>query len=61
MKTVTIKWLDLIDALAKIVLWSLLLSNLFQESYDVALVYAVVIIAYGIGGIDHNTRVKNDK
>ena len=61
MKTVTIKWLDLIDCLVKITLWTLLLSNLFQESYDVALVYAVVIIAYGIGGIDYNTRVKNDK
>jgi hypothetical protein len=61
MKTVTIKWLDMIDCLAKITLWALLLSNLFQESYDVALVYAVVIIAYSIGGIDHNTRVKNNE
>jgi hypothetical protein len=61
MKTVTIKWIDLFDCLAKITLWALLLSNLFQESYDAALVYAVVIIAYGIGGIDYNTRVKNDK
>ena len=60
MKTVTIKWIDLIDCLAKITLWALLLSNLFQESYDVALVYAVVIIAYGIGGIDYNTRKKDE-
>ena len=61
MKTTTIKWIDLIDCMAKVTLWSILLSNLFVEKYDVSMVYAVIIMAYGIGEIAYNTKVKKDE
>jgi uncharacterized membrane protein HdeD (DUF308 family) len=60
MKTITIKWVDLLDALARILLWILLFFNLTLNKYDVAVVYALVIIAWVLSDIAVNTR-KNDE
>ena len=61
MKTVTIKWIDLFDGFAKIVLWFLLVWNLWAQAHDVALVYGVVIIAWCLDDIATNTKVKKDE
>ena len=58
---ITIKWVDLLDQTIKIGFWSLLLFNLWLERIDYAMVYAIVIIAYGISDIATNTKVKNNE
>lgn len=58
---ITIKWVDLLDQTIKIGFWSLLFFNLWLERIDYALVYAIVIIAYGISDIAANTKVKNNE
>lgn len=60
MKTVTIKWIDLLDSIARIILWILLFLNLIMDKYDVAMVYTLVIIAWVLSDIAINTR-KNDE
>lgn len=61
MKTVTIKWVDLLDQIIKVGFWSLLTLNLWLERIDYALVYAIVIIAYNISDIAYKTKVKNNE
>lgn len=61
MKTVTIKWFDLLDQIIKVGFWSLLTLNLWLERIDHALVYAIIIIAYNISDIAYKTKVKNNE
>ena len=61
MKTVTIKWIDLLDQIIKVGFWSLLFFNLWLERIDYVMVYAIVLIAYGISDIASNTKVKNNE
>jgi len=57
---VTIKWVDLLDGIIKTLLWVLIAFNSFIERYDVALVYAVVLIAWNLSDIAINTRKNNE-
>ena len=61
MKIVTIKWVDLISGIAKTLLWILLFWNLVIGKVDYAMVYAIILIAYGISDIADNTKVKNNE
>lgn len=58
---ITIKWVDLLDQIIKVGFWSLLIFNLWLERIDYAMVYVIVIIAYGISDIATNTKVKNNE
>jgi hypothetical protein len=60
MKTITVRWIDLLDSLARMLLWILLFVNLLIDKYDVAIVYSLVLIAWVLSDIAINTR-KNDE
>lgn len=60
MKTVTVNWINLLDGLARTLLWILLFVYLLLDKYDVAMVYTLVLIAWVLSDIAINTR-KNDE
>lgn len=60
MKDVTINWINLLDGLARTLLWILLFVYLLLDKYDVAMVYTLVLIAWVLSDIAINTR-KNDE
>lgn len=61
MKNVTVKWSEIAGMIAKIILWILLWLNVLNDKYDVALVYGVIIIAFGISDIADNTKEKDER
>lgn len=61
MKTVTISWLNLLDGLAKSLLWILLFINVVIDKYEIALVYAIIIIAYSMSDIADAIKGKNNE
>lgn len=57
---VTVNWINLLDAFAKVILWVLLFVNLYNEKHDITLMYALILIAWNLSDIAINTR-KNDE
>lgn len=56
-----INWINLLDRIAKALLWILLFVNLVIDNYEVTLVYALIIIAYNVSDIADVLKVKKDE